>query len=228
MLKVFCGYEPKLAIGFHVFVQSLIENASIDVQIIPVHGMQRDGTQAFTYSRFLVPEMCGFKGRAIYLDASDMLMLDDIAELERLFDPLVSVQVVKHDYVTKHPKKFIGSEQETKNEHYPRKNWSSLILWNCEHFPNRILTTEYVSKQSGAHLHRFGWLESKRIGELPNCWNVLVGEVENTDTKIAHFTLGIPELSHYELCEYSNEWYDTKNRMLYGPMLRKEKRYAAQ
>ena len=228
MLKVFCGYEPKLAIGFHVFCQSLIENASIDVQIIPVYGMQRDGTQAFTYSRFLVPEMCGFKGRAIYLDASDMLMLDDIAELERLFDPQVSVQVVKHDYVTKHAMKFIGSAQETKNDHYPRKNWSSLILWNCEHFQNKILTTEYVSKQSGAHLHRFGWLEDERIGEIPNCWNVLVGEMDNTDTKIAHFTLGIPDLSHYELCEYSNEWYDTKNRMLYGPMQRKKKRYAAQ
>lgn len=226
MLKVFCGYEPKLAIGFHVFCQSLIENSSIDVQIIPVHGMQRDGTQSHTYARFLVPEMCGFKGRAIFLDASDMLMLDDIAELDRLFDPKLSVQVVKHDYVTKHEKKFIGSEQETKNEHYPRKNWSSLILWNCEHFPNKILTTDYVSKQSGSYLHRFGWLDDERIGDIPNCWNVLVGEMDNTDTKIAHFTLGIPELSHYELCEYSNEWYDTKNRMLYGPMQRKEKRYA--
>ena len=227
MLKVFCGYEPRQAIGFHVFCQSLIEQSSIDLQIIPLSGDQRDGTQSFTYSRFLVPELCGFKGRAIYLDASDMLMLADIAELEQLFDPSLSVQVVKHDYETKHSKKFIGSEQETKNEHYPRKNWSSLILWNCEHFPNRILTAEYVSKQSGEHLHRFGWLGDEMIGELPNCWNVLVGEMDNTDTKIAHFTLGIPDLSHYEFCEYSNQWYDVKNRMLYGPM-RKEKRYAAQ
>ena len=226
MLKVFCGYEPKLAIGFHVFCQSLIEKSSIDVQIIPLHGLQRDGTQSFTYSRFLVPELCNYEGRAIYLDASDMLMLDDIADLEKLFDLKVSVQVVKHDYVTKHTRKFIGSEQETNNEHYPRKNWSSLILWNCGHFPNRILTTEYVSKQSGAHLHRFGWLNNKYVGELPHCWNVLVGEMDNTDAKIAHFTLGIPELSHYELCDYSGEWYDTKNRMLYGPMQRKEKRYA--
>ena len=121
MLKVFCGYEPKLAIGFHVFVQSLIENSSIDVQIIPLSGDQRDGTQSFTYSRFLVPELCGFKGRAIYLDASDMLMLSDIAELEQLFDPRLSVQVVKHDYETKHSKKFIGSDYESKNAHYPRK-----------------------------------------------------------------------------------------------------------
>ena len=227
MLKVFCGYDPKESIGFHVFCQSLIEQSSINLQIIPLQGMQRDGTQSFTYSRFLVPEMCGFAGHAIYLDASDMLMLTDIAELAELFDPSLSCQVVKHDYETKHSKKFIGSDYESRNASYPRKNWSSLILWNCEHFPNRLLTTEYVSKQSGEHLHRFGWLDDSRIGELPSCWNVLVGEMDNTDTKIAHFTLGIPDLSHYEFCDYSNQWYDMKNRMLYGPM-RKEKRYAAQ
>jgi lipopolysaccharide biosynthesis glycosyltransferase len=228
VLKVFCGYDPKVAIGFHVFCQSLIEHASIDVQIIPLQGMQRDGTQAFTYSRFLVPDMCGFKGHAIYLDASDMLMLGDIAGLEKLFDPSVSVQVVKHNYVTKHKKKFVGTDYESKNEDYPRKNWSSVILWNCEHFPNRILTKEYVSKQPGAHLHRLGWLDDSRIGELPSSWNVLVGEMENTDTNIAHFTLGIPELAHYELCDYSDQWYDTKNRMLYGPLEIKREKYAAQ
>jgi hypothetical protein len=102
------------------------------------------------------------------------------------------------------------------------------MLWNCEHFPNRILTTEYVSKQPGAHLHRFGWLDDKKIGELPNCWNVLVGEMDSADTKIAHFTLGLPELSGYDLCAYSDQWYETKNRMLYGLMEKREKQYAAQ
>lgn len=228
MLKVFCGYDPRQAIGFHVFCQSLIEQSSVNVQIIPLHGLQRDGTQSFTYSRFLVPEMCGWKGHAIYLDASDMLMLGDIAELAELFDPSLSCQVVKHDYVTKHPTKFIGTDYESKNEDYFRKNWSSVILWNCEHFPNRALTTEYVSKQSGAHLHRFGWLDDARIGELPSCWNVLVEEMDNANTKIAHYTLGIPELNYYDLCDYSDEWYATKNRMLYGPNDEKEKRYAAQ
>jgi hypothetical protein len=218
VLKLFCGYDPKEAIGFHVFCQSLIERSSIDVQIIPLSGIQRDGTKAFTYSRFLVPEMCNFRGQAIYLDASDMLMLDDIADLQALFDPTFSVQVVKHDYHTQHSRKFIGSEYESKNEDYPRKNWSSVILWNCEHFSNQILTQEYVSKQSGAHLHRFGWLKDDKIGELPNCWNVLVGEMYNTDTKIAHFTLGIPDLANYDLCDYSDQWYETKNRMLYGPL----------
>jgi lipopolysaccharide biosynthesis glycosyltransferase len=228
MLKVFCGYDPRQSLGWHVFCQSLIEQSSIDLQIIPLSGDRRDGTQAFTYARFLVPEMCRFKGHAIYLDASDMLMLSDIAELEQLFDPSLSVQVVKHQYTTKHKRKFVGTEYESKNEDYPRKNWSSVMLWNCEHFPNRILTAEYVSKQPGAHLHRFGWLRDEMIGELSSSWNVLVGEMDNSDTKIAHFTLGLPDLSHYTLVEYSNEWYDTKNRMLHGPMRAKEKRYAAQ
>ena len=228
MLRVFCGYDPRQAIGFHVFCQSLIEQSSIDLQIIPLSGDRRDGTQSFTYARFLVPEMCRFKGHAIYLDASDMLMLGDIAELEQLFDPTVSVQVVKHDYVTKHKRKFIGTDWEAKNEDYPRKNWSSVMLWNCEQSDNSVLTTEYVNKKSGSHLHRFGWLGDARIGELPSGWNVLVGEMDNSDAKIVHFTLGLPDLSYYNSCDYSSQWYDTKNRMLYGPMYKKEKKYAAQ
>ena len=77
--------------------------------------------------------------------------------------------VVKHDYKTKTAKKYLGS----KNEDYPRKNWSSVILWNCEHPENRIVTTDFVSNATGAQVHRFTWLEDNLIGELPIEWNCL-------------------------------------------------------
>lgn len=48
---------------------------------IPVpKSPQNRGRTTFSFQRFIIPEECGFTGRAIYLD-SDMIVLADIAEL---------------------------------------------------------------------------------------------------------------------------------------------------
>lgn len=155
-----------------------------------------------------------------------MLMLTNIAELHKLFDPTKAVQVVKHEYKTKHKKKYIGTKMEAKNEDYPRKNWSSMILWNCEHPANRCLTPDYVDDHAGSELHRFNWLPEKLIGDLLKEWNVLVGEQDNPNAKIAHYTLGIPEFVHYKYCDYAQQWFNTKSRMLDGLVNIKEKELA--
>jgi hypothetical protein len=115
---------------------------------------------------------------------------------------------------------------EAKNEDYPRKNWSSMILWNCEHPANRCLTPDYVDDHAGNELHRFNWLPEKLIGDLPMAWNVLVGEQDNPNAKIAHYTLGIPEFTHYKYCDYAQQWFNTKSRMLDGLVNIKEKELA--
>jgi len=216
MIRIFAGYDPREAVGYHVFCQSVIERTKGLVSITPLSGKQRDGTNAFTYQRFLVPFLCGYQGKAIFLDGSDMLMLADIEDLESLFDPRYAVQVVKHDYQTKHPKKYIGTPMEARNGDYPRKNWSSVVLWNCEHSRNRVLTPEFIEESTGEELHRFQWLPDSLIGDLPREWNVLVGEHDHLRTKIAHYTLGIPEFDHYADCDYSKPWFNTKSRMLNG------------
>ena len=226
MIRIFAGYDPRESVGYHVFCQSVIEHTTEPVAITPFYGKQRDGTNAFIYQRFLVPYFTGFKGRAIFMDASDMLMLTNIAELHKLFDPTKAVQVVKHEYKTKHKKKYIGTKMEAKNEDYPRKNWSSMILWNCEHPANRCLTHDYVDDHAGSELHRFDWLPDKLIGDLPKEWNVLVGEQDNLNAKIAHYTLGIPEFTHYKYCDYAQQWFNTKSRMLDGLVNIKEKELA--
>ena len=222
MIRIFAGYDPREAVGYHVFCQSLIERTKEPVAITPFFGKQRDGSNAFIYQRFLVPYFTGFKGRAIFMDASDMLMLGDIDELNKLFDPTKAVQVVKHDYKTQHSKKYINTPMETKNEDYPRKNWSSLILWNCEHPRNNVLTPDYIDDHSGSDLHRFTWLPDSLIGDLPKQWNVLVGEQDNPNAKIAHYTLGIPEFFHYKDCDHSKPWHSTRSRMLNGLINMKE------
>lgn len=210
-IDIFVGYDPREAVAYHVFCQSVIARASRPVAFHPLaknmlggFDGQKDGTNAFIYSRFLVPYLMGFKGAALFVDG-DMVVQDDIAKLWDMRDLWAAVQVVKHDYQTKHPIKYLGQ----KNEDYPRKNWSSVILWNCDHYANKVLTPAYVAKQPGSHLHRFEWLtEEKWIGKLPKEWNWLVGEYpENRDAKLLHYTVGIPSFSEFEKCDHAQEWH---------------------
>ena len=206
-IRVFVGYDPREAVAYHTCVQSIIENTKEQVAFYPIRGERRDGSNDFIYARFLVPWLCGFRGRAIFLDG-DMIVRADIAELFRMDTAYVGARVVKREYRTKHPIKYLGN----KNEDYPRKNWSSVILWNCSYFPNRVLTPEYVAKSSGSHLHRFGWLSDEQIGDLPNEWNRLVLEEPLTSAdKIRHYTIGTPCFDEYSASD--PEWWKVYERM---------------
>lgn len=216
MIRVFVGFDEREAVAYHAFCQSVLEKASEPVQFIPLaknmlkgFDGQRDGSNAFIYSRFLVPALCDFSGYAIFADG-DMICRADIAELWGLRDPYKAVQVVKHDYRTKHPVKYLGA----RNEDYERKNWSSLILWNCAHFQNRQLSPETVAAMTNQALHRFQWLPDDRIGELPKEWNWLVSEYsENPDAKLLHYTIGTPCFPDYSRCPQARDWHDAHRRM---------------
>jgi hypothetical protein len=83
------------------------------------------------------------------------------------------------------------------------------VLWNCGHFPNRKLTPEFVSQQTGAFLHRFQWLDDSRIAELPKEWNWLCDEYEHNDNaKLLHYTLGTPCFEDYKDADHAHEWWD--------------------
>ena len=211
MIPIFIGYDPREAIAFHVCANSIIRHASGPVQIMPLalnlfndyKEEHTDGSNHFIYSRFLVPHLMNHVGHAIYIDG-DMIVRDDISKLWNLKDHTKDVQVVKHDYKTKMTEKYLGS----KNEDYPRKNWSSVILWNCANHPNKKLTPKYIQNASGAHLHRFEWIDDDRIGELPPEWNWLPDEYgENQDAKLLHYTLGTPSFHEFADTPMGSEWH---------------------
>ena len=216
-MKIFLGFDPREAIAYHVCCQSIIERASIPVSFHPLHKQmlqgfdgQRDGTNAFTISRYLVPYLCNFSGWAVFMDG-DMVVDVDIAGLldyQRAFYDK-AVAVVKHDYSTRHRRKYIGSKLENDNLDYRRKNWSSVILWNCAHFANRRLMPEYLQSTEPRVLHRFEWLEDKVIGELPQDWNHLVGEYPPTGPSLYHYTLGVPGIKHYADDTGSWKWHSS-------------------
>lgn len=211
-ITLYVGYDPREAAVFTVFNQSVIQHTSIPVAICPLHQKaldfdgQQDGTNAFIYSRYLIPFLQGYRGWAAFCDG-DMILRADLKELWDLRDESKAVQVVKHNYKTSFPRKYVGSPIENDNIDYPRKNWSSVMLWNCAHPSNKILSKEYVSTAGGAVLHRFGWLNDGEIGDLPKEWNHLVREYpKNPDAKLVHFTLGAPGFERYMRDEHSWEW----------------------
>jgi len=214
------GYDSRESVAYHVFCQSVIEKSSIPLQFIPLaqnsldfyNETHNDGSNKFIYSRFLTPYLCEFKGFAVYADG-DMICNTDIAELAALIDPAKAVQVVKHDYQTKLTVKYLNN----KNVNYPRKNWSSLIIFNCEHPSNSVLTPEFVQEKDGAYLHRFSWLKDDEIGELPTEWNWLAIEYSpKMDAKLIHYTLGTPCFKDFKTTELSKLWWQTHERMSEG------------
>jgi lipopolysaccharide biosynthesis glycosyltransferase len=161
-----------------------------------------DGGNKFIYSRFLTPYLMNFSGWAIFADG-DMVCQADISELWSLRDKTKAVQVVKHDYKTKVAKKYLGN----KNEDYPKKNWSSFILWNCSHPKNALLTPEFIQGQPGSYLHSFSWLGDDLIGGLDAEWNWLAIEYpENPNAKLIHYTLGTPCFKDYADEPMSDVW----------------------
>lgn len=219
-IDLIVGFDQREAIAYHVFCQSVLERASRPVRFTPLvrdslsgyRERHSDGSNSFTYSRFLCPSLMGWRGHAIYADG-DMVCRSDIAELWALRDESKAVQVVKHHYLTRANRKYFGN----KNEDYPRKNWSSLILWNCQHAKNTQLTPTFVERASGAFLHRFQWLEDGEIGELSKEWNWLATEYEvNPAAKIIHYTLGTPCFSEYSDAEMSEFWRVARDRANQG------------
>lgn len=213
MLNVFIGYDPNESVAYHTLAHSILRRASRPVSIAPVAQAQLRGlyTRArgptesteFSLTRFLVPALSDFRGWSIFMDC-DMLCRTDIALLAREIERNAgkAVVVCKHEYVPKTERKFLGHVQTR----YPRKNWSSFVLFNNERC--RALTPDYVNAAPALDLHRFAWVEDGAIGALPLEWNWLVGEYPyNPDARIAHFTLGGPYFDAYRDCDYSAEWF---------------------
>ena len=221
--NVYIGWDSREPIAADVCKFSLIDSSSVPVN--PVYLKQQDlreskiyerpvdamASTEFTFTRFLVPYLNAFRGWAVFVDC-DTLWLDDFADLISLADPQYAVQVVQHDYRPAEGIKMDGKQQYA----YPRKNWSSVVLWNCEHAANRLLTPKYVNQAAAAHLHRFEWLQDKHIGSLPLAWNWLVGWYRlHRDGKpsLLHYTEGGPWFEQTKNCEFADIWTQQRDDM---------------
>jgi lipopolysaccharide biosynthesis glycosyltransferase len=224
VLKIFIGYDPVESIAWHTMAHSILERSSRPVAIVPLHNgnlgsiytRPRDPKQSneFSFTRFLAPHLCGYEGYAAYFDC-DQLLRTDVSELFTIASahPEKAVHVVQHDYEPKDEIKYLNTAQYR----YPRKNWSSVVLWNCEHPANRAVTPEYVNTASAMELHRFLWLDDSQIGAIDVRWNWLVGEYADppSDVKNVHWTVGGPYFQEYRTSDFAEEWFAEAQRMSY-------------
>lgn len=223
--RIFIGWDSREPEAYDVARYSLLKRTSIPVSISPIKVSDlrtqklywRDAdplaSTEFTYTRFLTPYLSGYKGWALFFDC-DFLWLGDIAGiLEYTNDLNKAVYCVHHDYQPTETTKMDGVAQ-TK---YPRKNWSSLMLFNCSHPSVKKLTPDIVSTQTGAYLHRMQWAFDEEIGSLPTEWNWLEGWYEKPDTgypKAVHFTRGGPWFTEWQNVEYGDLWLSEQAEML--------------
>jgi hypothetical protein len=154
----------------------------------------------FAASRFLTPILAQ-TGWALFADC-DVVFLRDVAEM------LTGLEPGKAVYVVKHQQKGGGTKMDGQAQtSYSRKNWSSVMLFDCNHEANWRLSVEDVSRRPGRDLHGFFWLHDDEIGELGPEWNWLVNVVPKPNNLgIAHFTLGGPWFPDWQGAEHDDLW----------------------
>ena len=216
-LSCFIGYDSKEDIAYRVCKHSLKKRSSIKTNIYSLkldelvaknlyyRSIDPLASTQFTYSRFLVPVLMQFKGWALFCDC-DFIFLSDVGELMKNIDESKAVYCVQHDYTPKERHKMDGQKQTI----YPRKNWSSFILFNCSHPSNKVLTSDLVNNETGAFLHQFKWLKDQEIGSLDERWNWLEGWTSNHNKGqpfAVHYTRGGPWFAEWQDVEFANEWF---------------------
>jgi hypothetical protein len=165
---------------------------------------QANQSTQFAVSRFLTP-ILATEQWALFVDG-DVIFLDYAMQtLRALADERYAVQVVKHDH---QPTRSLKMDDQPQLP-YARKNWSSVMLFNCKHAANKRLTLQDVNTRPGLWLHQFGWLHDSEIGELPRAYNWLVNEQAMPDPcYIAHFTNGGPFTPGWPGAEHDALWLE--------------------
>ncbi len=223
--SIFIGWDPREAAAYAVARHSLQRRLS---QPIPVRGLlledvvslglyrratlRRDGrlwdaisdapmSTEHANARFLAPHLAG-EGWVLFMDG-DMLVLDDLAPLFDELDPAKALYCVKHQFDPPAEVKMDGQIQTR----YARKNWSSFMIFNCDHAANAGLTLDLINTAPGRDLHRFCWLEDEQIGALHPRFNHLVGHSPGTRRPVVvHFTDGVPDMDGYADVAFADEW----------------------
>jgi lipopolysaccharide biosynthesis glycosyltransferase len=214
-LKIYVGYDSREDIAWQICRHSILRHSPEEMAIYPLKqaslrelGLYTRSTDnastEFSLTRFLTPYLAAHNGWSIFVDC-DFLFTTDITDILDGVDRSKAVYVVKHDYTPANKIKMDAQVQTV----YPRKNWSSFILFNNAHPLVKALTPEIVNSQTPAFLHRFSWIpDDELIGELPLTWNFLVGEYPrpNVVPNSIHYTNGGPWFADWQDVDYADLW----------------------
>jgi hypothetical protein len=214
-LKIYVGYDSREDIAWQVCRHSIQRHSPADVEIYPLKqttlrelGLYTRGqdtaTTEFSLTRFLTPYLAAHDGWSIFVDC-DFLFTSNVRDVLAHASRDKAVHVVQHDYSPANMIKMDGKQQTV----YPRKNWSSFILFNNAHPDVKALTPEVVNSREPGYLHRFNWLsDDSLIGSLPLGWNFLEGEYPKPQTvpNAIHYTNGGPWFDNWQNVDFADLW----------------------
>jgi len=222
--KIFVGYDSREDLAWEVCRHSLQRHADDDLTVIPIRQqplrelglytrvVDSKSSTEFSITRFLTPYLAAQSGWAVFCDC-DFLFTVDVRQVFEGLDPSKAVYCVQHDYTPAHTIKMDGKQQAT----YPRKNWSSFMVFNCDHPDVQALTPTVINSAEPAYLHRFNWVsDSEAIGALDLDWNFLVGEYPKPQQtpRVLHYTVGGPWFEAWQDCDYAALWLEERDLYL--------------
>jgi len=188
-MKVFIGVDPRQPLGYNVLQYSIHANSKQPVEVIPLMlsklPIKRRGLTEFTYSRFLVPYLCGYEGCAVFMDA-DIVVTGDIADLFAQADGVSAVQVMQDQ---------------------PKFEWASVMLFN--NVMCTKLTPEWIDDEANKPMA----LGFGAIGSFTPEWNHCVGYQEPKDAKLYHYTQGLPCFHETRGLPEDKYWLDAHRSM---------------
>lgn len=181
-LKIFIGYDRREPLAYEIAKYSITKHAK-DVEIYPLkqremrelgiynRPVDNKGSTEFTFTRFWVPYLSNYEGWSLFVDC-DFLFMGNINSIMKYADESKAIAVCKHEYT---PRSLEAKMDGQKQYVYPRKNWSSCILFNNSHPSLRILNPSTMNnpEKTGAWFHRFEYLSDNEIGDLPLTYNWL-------------------------------------------------------
>ena len=209
-LKIVIGFDRSEVAAYHALCNSILNRSSKPLFFMPLYLPQLEvdnlmwrkdrGSTDFSFSRFLTPYLAGYKGLVLFMDCDFVCR----ADISQLFDEMPldkCVGVVKHDYRPTNATKFLGNPQHA----YPKKLWSSLMMFNCASARVKSLTPKIVNEAEGSYLHQFEWTADHRIHGFDESWNFIPGHSEG-EPKMIHYTEGGPWFKDYRGVPHASEW----------------------
>lgn len=192
-VRVFIGHDYRQPLSYNVMRYSVERHGASNVVVkglfLDKLPIKRVGATDFTYSRFLVPWLCGFEGFAIFCD-EDQVVVDDVSKLLELCKSQGSAVCV--------------------NQSQPRFEWPSVMVFDCSKCTN--LTPAYIESPTN-RLFDFAWAES--VGSFPSEWNHAVGISEpRQDAKLYHYTQGIPYWPECQGLQEDKFWFQEYEHMV--------------
>lgn len=179
-VRVFVAATPAEWLPMRILEFSIREHTRLPVSVRAIYEFERPIPEPrdvanrprtpFSFQRFLIPELCGFSGRAIYCDA-DMQLFQDISKLWNF--PL-------HDC-------DLQTVEEAGNG---RRGQFSVMLMDCARLRWRI--EEIVARLDAGELDYAGLMYEMRVAEkvgrrIPAAWNSLERHEEGK-TALLHYT----------------------------------------